>query len=164
MLDLAHLMFEYNQAVHICLGCGSWWHQMETFSTLLALCEGNVLVTSEFPSQRPVTQSFDAFFDLRLNKSLGKQSWGLWFEISSNSLWRHCNVSGWGWTYNSGEGGLSVQHQQSFVGLRRSPVLPAHSSVCRRMSGGCLCTRLCHWGGTVAYGCVMVTALGPVSI
>ena len=27
-------------------------HQMETFSALLALCEGNSLVTSEFPSQR----------------------------------------------------------------------------------------------------------------
>ena len=31
-------------------------------------------VTGEFPSQRPVTQSFDSFFDLRLNKRLSKQS------------------------------------------------------------------------------------------
>ena len=47
----------------------SWWrHQMETFSALLALCEGNSPVTSEFPWQRPVTQSFDVFFDLHLNK------------------------------------------------------------------------------------------------
>ena len=30
---------------------------METFSALLALCGGNSLVTGEFPSQRPVTQS-----------------------------------------------------------------------------------------------------------
>ena len=37
-------------------------HQMETFSVLLALCA----VTSEFPSQRPVTQSFDGFFILCL--------------------------------------------------------------------------------------------------
>ena len=30
----------------------SWWrHQMETFSALLALCEGNSLGTGEFPSQ-----------------------------------------------------------------------------------------------------------------
>ena len=28
------------------------------------------------PSQRPVTRSFDDFFDLRLNKRLSKQSWG----------------------------------------------------------------------------------------
>ena len=32
--------------------------------------------TGEFPSQRPVTQSFDIFYDLRLNKRLSKQSWG----------------------------------------------------------------------------------------
>ena len=31
---------------------------------LLALCVGNSLVTSEFPSQRPVMWSFDVFFDL----------------------------------------------------------------------------------------------------
>ena len=41
---------------------------METFSTLLAICTGNSLVTGEFPAQRPVTQSFDVFFDLRRNK------------------------------------------------------------------------------------------------
>ena len=53
----------------------SWWrHQMETFSALLALCAGNSPVTGEFPSQRPVTRSFDVFFDLRLNKQLSKQS------------------------------------------------------------------------------------------
>ena len=48
---------------------------METFSALLDLCAG-ISVTGEFPSQRPVTQSFDAFFDLRLNKRLSKQSRG----------------------------------------------------------------------------------------
>ena len=36
---------------------------METFSTLLALCAGNSLVTGEFPAQKPVTQGFDVFFD-----------------------------------------------------------------------------------------------------
>ena len=40
---------------------------METFSALLALCAGNSPVYVEFPSQRPVTRSFDIFFDLRLN-------------------------------------------------------------------------------------------------
>ena len=35
---------------------------METFSTLLALCAGNLPVTGEFPTQRPVTRSFDVFF------------------------------------------------------------------------------------------------------
>ena len=45
----------------------------------------------EFPTQRPVTRSFDVFFDLRLNKRLSKQPWGWWFEMPSWSLWRHCN-------------------------------------------------------------------------
>ena len=30
--------------------------------------------TGEFPTRRPVTRSFDVFFDLRLNKRLSKQS------------------------------------------------------------------------------------------
>ena len=42
---------------------------METFSALLALCAWNSPVTSEFPLQRPMTQRFDVFFDLRLNKN-----------------------------------------------------------------------------------------------
>ena len=65
---------------------------METLSTLLALCAGNSPVTGAFPSLRPVTRSFDVFFDLRLNKRLSKQSWGWWFETPSRSLWRHCNA------------------------------------------------------------------------
>ena len=41
----------------------SWWrHQMERFFVSLGLCAGNSPVTGEFPSQRPVTRSFDGFF------------------------------------------------------------------------------------------------------
>ena len=65
---------------------------MEILSALLALCAGNSPVTGEFPTQRPVTRSFDVFFHLCLNKRLSKQSWGWWFETPSRSLWRHCNV------------------------------------------------------------------------
>ena len=68
-----------------------WRHQMEIFSALLALCAGNSPVTGEFSAQRPVTRSFDVFFDLRLNKPLSKQSWGWWFETPSHPLWRHRN-------------------------------------------------------------------------
>ena len=47
----------------------SWWrHQMETFSALLAFDVGNSPVTGEFPTQRPVTRSFDNFFYLCLNQ------------------------------------------------------------------------------------------------
>ena len=74
----------------------SWWrHQMETFSALLALCAGNSPVTDEFPAQRPVTRSFDVFFDLRLNIRMSKQQGGWWFETPSRSLWRHCDVKLW---------------------------------------------------------------------
>ena len=68
-----------------------WRHQMKTSSALLALCAGNSPVTGEFSSQRPVTRGFDAFFDLRLNKRLSKQSRGWWFETPSRLLLRHCN-------------------------------------------------------------------------
>ena len=58
----------------------------------MAICAGNSPLTGEFPAQRPVTRSFDVFFDLRLNKRLSKQSWGWWFERLSCPLWRHSNV------------------------------------------------------------------------
>ena len=46
---------------------------METSSALLAICAGKSPVTGEFPAQRPVTRSFDVFFDLHLNKRLSKK-------------------------------------------------------------------------------------------
>ena len=77
----------------------SWWrHQMESFSALLALCVGNSPVPVNYPHKgqwpvwyktkfgsqnfgyliwfctRLVTRRCDVFFDLRLNKRLGKQS------------------------------------------------------------------------------------------
>ena len=53
-------------------------------------CVGNSPVTGEFPTQRPVTRSFDVFIDLCLNKLLSKQPWGWWLETPSRSLWHHC--------------------------------------------------------------------------
>ena len=76
------LVFEYAHTE-------SWWrHQMETFSALLAICAGN----SPIPAQRPVTRSFDVFFDLRLNKRLSKQWWGWWSETLSRPLWRNVHT------------------------------------------------------------------------
>ena len=79
---------------------------METFSALLAICAGNSPVTGEFPAQRPVTRSFDVFYDLRLNKRLSRQSWGWWAETLSRPLWRHCN------------GGPGLNIQTIFPGIR----------------------------------------------
>ena len=58
---------------------------------------GDTSLTGDFPSQRPVTRSFDVFFDPRLNQQLNKQWRRWWFETPSHSLWRHCNVNTWGW-------------------------------------------------------------------
>ena len=59
--------FQFYNAILLITAVVTWWrHQMETFSTLVALCAGNSPVNGEFPSQRPVTRSFDVFFDLRL--------------------------------------------------------------------------------------------------
>ena len=70
----------------------TWWrHQMETYSALLSICARNSPVPGEFPTQRPVTRSFDVFSDLRLNIRVGKRSRGWWFETLSRSLWRHRN-------------------------------------------------------------------------
>ena len=87
----------------------TWWrHQMETFSALLTICAGNSPVTGEFPAQRPVTRSFDVFFDLCLNKRLSKQSWGWWFETPSRSLWRHCIEASY-------PGIFQLKHQRSWI-------------------------------------------------
>ena len=57
-----------NVCILIQISLSSWWrHQMETFSASLVLREGNPKVTGVFPSQRPVTQGFGVFFDVRLN-------------------------------------------------------------------------------------------------
>ena len=62
-------------------------------------------VTGEFPAQRPVTRSFDVFFDQRPNKLLSKHSWGWWFETPSRPWWRHCNGLIWeliSWLFSYG--------------------------------------------------------------
>ena len=75
--------------------CASWWrHGIETYPRCWDFVRG-IQSTGGFPSQRPVTRSFDVFFHLRLNKRLSKQSRRLWFETPSRSLWRHCNGCFW---------------------------------------------------------------------
>ena len=43
---------------------------METFSALLALFAGNSPVTDDFPAQRPVTRSFDVFFEPTVEQTM----------------------------------------------------------------------------------------------
>ena len=68
----------------------------------------------EFPTQRPVTRSFDVFFDLCVNKRLNKQSWGWWFETLSRPFWRHRND-----IYNYGLDEHQEQWDSSKITLRR---------------------------------------------
>ena len=75
-----HLTDKSNTTTASILQAWWWRHQMETFSALLALSAGNSPVTGEFPAQRPMTRSFDVFFDQRLNERSSKQTLGWWFE------------------------------------------------------------------------------------
>ena len=79
-----------------CMATFIWWYddviKWKKNSALLAICAGNSPVTNEFPAQRPVTWSFDVFFDLCLNKPLSKPWWAWSFETPSRPLWRHCDV------------------------------------------------------------------------
>ena len=97
-----------------------WWrNQMETFSAILALCEGDSPVIGEFHSQKPVTQSFDVFFDLCLNKRLSKQSRHRWLWTQSRSLWRHSNALHIGLmgTANTGKMGYWEANLASHFGI-----------------------------------------------
>ena len=87
-----------------------WWGVLDFHASHLPMIFINIMTSSngnifrvtgslcweftgpgEFPAQRPVTRTFDVFFDLRPNKRLSKQWWGWWFETLSSPLWRHCN-------------------------------------------------------------------------
>ena len=94
----------YPRNMHIVRTLSSFvvFHFMVNFTHVLkngftgtrAIHDENSQATGEFPAQRPVTRSFDVFFDLRLNKRLSKQWWGWWFETPPSPLWCHCNVVG----------------------------------------------------------------------
>ena len=91
LIKLSGNLNSYGMYIMVTTGLTWWRHGMEKFSALLAICAGNSPVPGEFPAQRPVTRSFDVFFDLHTNRRLSKQWWGWWFETLSCPLWRHRN-------------------------------------------------------------------------
>ena len=91
LLKALYMLRNFQECYTFVYSC--WRHKMKTFSALLAICAGNSPVIGEFHTQRPVTRSFDVFFDLRLNKRLSKQTWGWGFEAPSRPLLRYCNVT-----------------------------------------------------------------------
>ena len=101
----------YSESSNVEYGEATWpavspslWQNIDIYSyVMMTSTNGNIFrvtahLCGEFtsprwiPPQRPVTRSFDAFFDLHLNKRLSEQSWGWWFETLSCPLWCHCNV------------------------------------------------------------------------
>ena len=81
--------------------------RITTLVTVITSSNGNIFrltgplsgeFTGEFLSQRPVTRSFDVFFDLCLNKRLSNQSWGWWFGTPLCPLWRRYIGQKWVFT------------------------------------------------------------------
>ena len=78
----------------LCTGYTWWRHQMETFSALQAICEGNSPVTGEFPAQRPVTRGFDiSLIWPRINGWVNNHEADDLRREYSPPLWRHSNES-----------------------------------------------------------------------
>ena len=95
--DLIDYLWLLKYPTHQCVTMRFLWSPSCRLISMMTSSNGNTFrvtgpLCGEFPTQRPVTRSFDVFFDPRLNKRLSKQSWGWWFETPSGSLWRHCNV------------------------------------------------------------------------
>ena len=141
-----------NAEIPLIPGTISWWrHQRETFSALLAFCAGNSPVPGEFPTQRPVTRSFDVFFDPRPNKRLSKQSWAWWFETLSCSLWRHCNDHTFTVTSCDGYSVSTLPTTRPFV----QQLSHANSDFCLAHKGP-----LTHWGRATHICVIKLTIIG----
>ena len=69
-----------------------WWIHHRPSGWLATQVTRNTEKDSRYHTwQRSVTRTFHLFFDLRMNKRLGKHSRRRWFESPLRSLWRHCN-------------------------------------------------------------------------
>ena len=121
---------------------------METFSALLTLSVGNQPFTGGCPSQRPVTRSFDVFFDLCLKKRLGKQSRCRWIETPSRPLWRHYTVTKLFTMNNNITSRITLLSSQylimPFVKINRSQAV---KEACRKnLPRSTHCTQYCRAG------------------
>ena len=114
------------------------------------LC-GEFTSPGEFPTQRPVTRSFDVFFDLRPNKRLSKQSWGWWFETLSRSLWRHCNEKSF----------YEIHHLLINKSLRNMPIYMSRNLNSRTQRWSCA---NCVLGNVDLYVLVIAVDGGPIWI
>ena len=101
-----------------------WRQQLERFAALLVICAENPPVTGESPQQRPVTRSYDVFFDLRLNKRLSKQSWRWWFETRYDVFFdlrlnKRLSKQSWRWWFETPSRSLWCCHNDVHWGEDR---------------------------------------------
>ena len=99
ILAIGYFIWYYWQSCskeRCCDMTGFWQNMMTSSNGNISRVTGHMRV--EFtrdrwisPAQRPVTRSFDVFFDLSPNKRLSKHTWGWWFDTPSHPLWYHCN-------------------------------------------------------------------------
>ena len=80
LTNMSHETFTFRFILLCFVALTRWRHQMETFSALLALCEGNPSVKGAFPHKRPVTWSSDG---LGNNRDAG----------DLRRLFAHCDVT-----------------------------------------------------------------------
>ena len=85
------LWYWFNMTEMICTTtCDQWWCiKWKYFARYWLFVRGIHRSPVNYPHK--VMRNFDVFFDFRLNKRLGKQWWGWWFEMPSHPLWHHCN-------------------------------------------------------------------------
>ena len=92
-----HISWRSTHLLHLYFLFSRWRNQMETCSASLAFVKGihqwlRGIHRSPVNSPHTVTQSYDVFFNLHLNKRLNKRSRCRWSDMPSCSLWRYCNV------------------------------------------------------------------------
>ena len=101
-----HKVIRVTESMHALL---AWISEVKISRSMMTSSNGNIFCVTDhlcgeftgprwIPTQRPVTRSFDVYFDLRPNKRLSKQSWGWWFETLSRPLWRHRNATPLTWS------------------------------------------------------------------
>ena len=115
-------------SVYEFMPCLWWRHHMETFLRYRPFVRGIHWSSVNSPppppppppphththTQRPMTLSFDIFFDLRRKKRLSKQSRHRWLETASYSLWRYCNVLNISWMQKGGWGNRNTKDHISY--------------------------------------------------
>ena len=97
-----------NNSSNVKSWCKSWWHQIETFSALLAICAGNLPITGEFPAETfPRYWSFVRGIHRSPVNSPQKGQWSGSLMLSLICAW----INGW---VNKSEAGDLRRHRTHY--------------------------------------------------